>query len=206
MSDSEEVVSAATSCLLYVHQHNESAGAGHHSSNTLIQDWVNSAERRTLCSRFALKFLRNTLKKARKNRVSDLTGILQLLIEGKGVIPDIADSALARMQDLREALTRRGWWVKFGDQNDWERIELHKQPVCFGLLSDVERCFDFRGQQIEPLTLYHTGECREFAELALNYGFHNQVGLPEMVDNTLVWRCFIHAGVNHDDRKTDRAA
>lgn len=206
MSDSEEVVSAATSCLLYVHQHNESAGAGHHSSNTLIQDWVNSAERRRLCSRSALKCLRNTLKKARKNRVSDLTGILQLLIEGKGVIPDIADSALARMQDLREALTRRGWWVKFGDQLDWERLDLQKQPVCFGLLYDVERCFDFRGQQIEPLPLYFTGECRDIAEVASNYEFHYQVEQPEMVDNTLVWSCVIHAGVKNDDRKTDRAA
>ena len=206
MSDNQEVVSVATSCLLYVHEHREKRGTGHADSNALIQDWLGSADRRRLCSRSVLKCLRNTLKNARKNNVKDLVSILKLLIEGNGEVPEIGHSALARIQDLREALTGRGWWVKFGSQQDWDRLELQNQPVCFGLLSDVERCFDFRGHQIEPLPLYYTGECRDFAEVAHNCEFDYQVDQAESVDHILVWRCVIYAGEDHDDRKTDRAA
>lgn len=206
MSENPEAVSAATSCLLYVHQYRDKRGTGLSVTNALILDWLDSAERRGLCSRPALKCLRNALKKAKKNQVKDLMSILELLIEGDGAIPEIPNSPLARVQNLRDALTRRGWWVKFGTQTDWERLDLLSRTVCFGLLTDVERCFDFRGQQIEPLSLYFTGECQDFAKEAHLCGFHCQAGQPESVDNILVWRCDIYSGEVYDDRKTDRAA
>lgn len=58
-----------------------------------------------------------------------------------------------------------GWWVKFGVKQDWQRINLQRQPVSFGLLNDLNRCFRHDGQQVEPLPLYTTGNPGELRKV-----------------------------------------
>lgn len=82
---------------------------------------------------------------------------MHLLVEGKGVIPDVSVSDLGNVQNIRNELIGLGWWVKFGVKQDWQRINLQRQPVSFGLLNDLNRCFRHDGQQVEPLPLYTTG-------------------------------------------------
>ena len=71
--NSDAVVSAATSCLLYVREI-ERSGPGEMPvsySNELIQRWLSSAERRNLHPRHSLRSIRTILKHARKSRQPD---------------------------------------------------------------------------------------------------------------------------------------
>lgn len=52
-----------------------------------------------------------------------------MLVEGKGVIPDVSVSDLGNVQNIRNELIGLGWWVKFGVKQDWQRINLQRQPV-----------------------------------------------------------------------------
>ena len=90
----DAVVSAATSCLLYVRENGRS-GLGECPvaySNELINRWLSSAERRNLHSRQCLRSIRTILKQARKCRQPDFKSVMHLLVEGNGVIPDVTVS------------------------------------------------------------------------------------------------------------------
>ena len=90
---------------------------------------------------------------------------MHLLVEGKGVIPDVSVSDLGNVQNIRNELIGLGWWVKFGVKQDWQRINLQRQPVSCGLLNDLNRCFRHDGQQVEPLPLYTTGNPGELRKV-----------------------------------------
>ena len=50
---------------------------------------------------------------------------MHLLVEGKGVIPDVSVSDLGNVQNIRNELIGLDWWVKFGVKQDWQRINLN---------------------------------------------------------------------------------
>lgn len=205
MKETECLVSAATSCLLYVREHSRPGSVKPNSINNLIHRWISSAERRNLYSRHCLRKIRSDLKHAKKNNVADLMSILSLLVEGNGTIPDVTVSDLASVQNIRQSLLERGWWVKFGTSQEWGRIELHRNPVCFALLADAERCFAHDGRQNEALPLYITGDPDVLREVLNTFQFRLQVGSSEIVEGITVWRCYIHAGEENDDRNSTRS-
>lgn len=193
----EAVMSAAISCLLYVRE-NGTSGPGEMPvsySNELIKRWLSSAERRNLHSRYSLRSIRTILKQARKSRQPDFKSVMHLLVEGKGVIPDVTVSDLGNVQSIRNELIGLGWWVKFGIQQDWQRINLQHQPVCFGLLTDLNRCFLHDGQQAEPLPLYTTGNSDELRKVLEMYNYRLHIDSSEVVEDVTVLRCFIETGV-----------
>lgn len=194
---SDAVVSAATSCLLYVRENSQS-GPGEMPmahSNELIQRWLSSAERRNLHSRHSLRSIRSILKQTRKSRQPDFKSVMHLLVKGKGVIPDVSESDLGNVQNIRNDLIGLGWWVKFGVPQDWQRINLHRQPVSFGLLADLNHCFRHDGQQAEPLPLYITGNADELRQVLEKYNYRLHITSSEVVEDVTVLRCFIETGV-----------
>lgn len=193
----DAVVSAATSCLLYVRENGRS-GLGECPvaySNELINRWLSSAERRNLHSRQCLRSIRTILKQARKCRQPDFKSVMHLLVEGNGVIPDVTVSDLGNVQSIRNELIGLGWWVKFGVPLDWQRINLQHRPVSFGLLSDLNRCFRHDGQQAEPLPLYTTGNSDELRKVLKKYSYRLRIASSEVVEDVTVLRCFIETGV-----------
>lgn len=194
---SDAVLSAATSCLLYVCENGKS-GSGEMPlahSNELIQRWLSSAERRNLHSRHCLRSIRNILKQARKSRQPDFKSLMHLLVDGKGVISDVSVSDLGNVQNIRNDLIEMGWWVKFGVPQDWSHINLHRQPVTFGLLVDLNHCFQHDGQQAEPLPVYTTGNADEFRKVLEKYNYRLHISSSEVVEDVTVLRCFIETGV-----------
>lgn len=192
----DAVMSAATSCLLYVRE-NGTSDPGEMSvsySNELIKRWLSSAERRNLHSRHSLRSIRTILKQARKSRQPDFKSVMHLLVEGKGVIPDVTASDLGNVQSIRNELIGLGWWVKFGVPQDWERINLQRQPVSFGLLTDLNRCFRHDGQQAEPLPLYTTGNSDELRKVLEKYNYRMHIASSEVVEDVTVLHCFIETG------------
>ncbi|MGV7963778.1 hypothetical protein QPK13_22755 [Photorhabdus tasmaniensis] len=198
MTDNNEgVLSAATSCLLYVRE-NGNRVAGELSvtmTNNLIQRWLLSAERRNLHSRSSLRSIRTILKHARKNKEPDLKSVIRLLVEGNGELPDVSASDLGNVENIRNALIRLGWWVKFGASHEWQHINLQRQPVCFGLRSDLNRCFRHDGQQSDLLPLYVTGKPEELREILGKFSYRLHIESSEVVETITVWRCFIETGV-----------
>lgn len=196
MNTHEVVYSAATSCLLYVRQHlthlpcSEKVSATNH----LVTRWLSSAERRNLYPRAGLREIRSKLKQAKKSNNTDLLSIIHLLVEGSGQIHNLDESQLAQLQSARLALLTDGWWIKFTEPQEWHRVDLNDKPVCFGLRSDVERCFDHLGQLIEPLPLYVTGERDELSAVLERFNYRLKSETSESVEGVTVWQCLLTTG------------
>lgn len=196
MNTHEVVYSAATSCLLYVRQHQTHLPCREKVSatNHLVTRWLRSAERRNLYPRAGLREIRSKLKQAKKSNNTDLQSIIHLLVEGSGQIHNLDESQLAQLQSARLALLADGWWIKFTEPQEWHRVDLNDKPVCFGLRSDVERCFDHFGQLIEPLPLYVTGERDELSAVLERFNYRLKSETSESVEGVTVWQCLLTTG------------
>lgn len=180
--DNEAVMSAATSCLLYISQSKASPTA----RNGLIRDWLRSAERRRTHSSQSIRIIKRHLKHATKSQVTDLASIIHLLVEGRGSIPDATGSRLYMLKTFSDHLGRLGWRVVIGNQNDWDKLDVHYPNTCFGLKRDVECCFGSEGEQIQPLPLYVIGDVTSFRQIAGEYDYLVMGDKSEFVDGVSV--------------------
>lgn len=195
MNLQEALYSASLSCLLFIREQIKVGGTtpDRKALNRLAESWMTAAERRRLYPRQCILVLKQQLKSVRHYKNVSAQTILEMLIESKGVIHDMAQSEMMDLSRLRDALHDSSWSVTFGNAQAWQRIPLGGKNICFCLQTDVEARFNELGSLTQPLPMVVAGDADSFKQLASQHAFSVDAEGSEIVEGVLVHRYLLTA-------------